>query len=259
LASGNIKQTVAIICFLAAVVLLVGVIRSRQSQTYRSAPRTAERWKRRAEQSKDPRERCKAVREIAASGSPGTDDILIDLLKEKDEYVAATAANALGRRGKPKAVEPLVEQLNHPGRSAKFAAIAALARLGDPRAAPALEREASQNRLFAGDAAAALGRLKDAKTGGIAVAAEDALIGLLKSSSPRVRLGAILGLKQGGTARALPALEELAARPFEGLDRAAITRPVMEGQVAKPEWIAKPCRQAIGVIRERMAKAGGAS
>ena len=257
MASGGLKQTVAVICFLAAVVLLVAAFRGLQRDEYRPRPRGLQHWGRQAEESKDTREACLAVTEIGRSRSPQAREKLVGLLENKRAPVAAAAARELGRRGEKEALGPLVRQLKRPEPTVRFATIKALQDIGDVSATGALKAHAHVENPFGADAAWALGRLKDAKTGKIPTAAEDALIDLLASNSPRIRLGAIYGLKDGGTKRALRPLERLAADPFRGFSKELISKPVVERGLPQAGWVAGPCRDAIKAIRAREKATGG--
>jgi HEAT repeat protein len=240
----------AVVLLLALGVFTAVMHRSRQEQ-YRAPVRGIAEWRRSAEGSSDVREQCQAVVQIGRSNDPAAAATLVSLLDSPHLPVVTVAARELGRRKATIAVEPLIRVLEQPDPNVKFATIKALQDIGDGRAAQALRHQVRDENPFAADAAWALGRLKDAATGVIPSAAEEMLIELLESPHPRIRQGAVLGLRDGGTERALPALQKLLADPFHGFDPELLKTPVMEGELPSPEILAAPCRDAIEAIQKR--------
>jgi len=258
MASQTPKVALAAGLLVAAGALCFFAYRSQTKEEYAPPALGVEHWERKAKHSQDLRARCAAVPEIAKSEDPRAVPVLLETLKSKEPEVAEAAARWLGKRREKKAVEPLVKQLERKSTIVKFATIKALQRIGDPRALEGLKSQVTRENGLAADAAWAIGKLKD-PAGRIPQQAEDALIGYLSSPVPKICLGAIYGLRDGGTERALPALEKIAADPLGGLDKELISQPVMEGRTAEPEWIGRPCREAVKAIRARTKQGGGKS
>jgi HEAT repeat protein len=125
---------------------------------------------------------------------------LIELLAEKESFVASTAARALVGLG-PAAVDPLLAVLSHPPMQRRAYAAEALGRIGDPRVLEPLQvacrdRWPSMRRA----AATALGYLADPR-------ATATLLNMLADAKPLVRGSAIEALgKFAGRREAIPAL-----------------------------------------------------
>lgn len=255
--SERVKTCIAGGCVLAALGVLGWTVYSRRSGQSAGFVPTVGQALHRAQSSEDPREACTAVSEIGRSSDGEAVPVLVRLLESPREAVAAAAARELGRRREGSAVQMLVKQLDRADPVVQFAAIKALEDIGAPAAVAGLQKIVGDLGPFAADAAWALGRLKDPATGRIPRAAENALIGYLASPVPRIRLGAVYGLKDGGTSRALPALEKLARNPFDGLHPAILAKPAVENKMPEPEWIAKPCREAMEAIESRSMQKGG--
>ena len=264
MSSDTTKRIVAIVLTVLAVGLCIYVLWGRKTRTYTEAPRDSDYWIRKADHP-DVRTECQALAKLGRMKDPAVVPVLIEKLEKGRPAASAQAARGLALHGKgqkavaDKALPALTKQLERESTIVKFAVVKALRDIGDPRSLPGLQGQVRTNSVVAADAAWAIGRLKDGKTGGIPRAAEDALIGYLSSPIPRIRLGALLGLRDGGTRRALPALETLKADPLGGLDHKFISTPIVEGRVAEPDWIGRPCREAIKAIRARMKKTEGTS
>lgn len=204
------------------------------------------------------RTQCEAVDRLAETRAPEAMPVLLDRLQNGTDEVAATSARWLGTYGDRASVQPLAKQLETRPTLVKFAVVKALEKIADPEALTALKAQVTEQSGVAADSALAIGRLKDPKTGAIPAAAEDALIEYLLSPIPKIRMGAILGLRDGGTARAPEPLRRLAADPLKGIAPAILARPVDEGRMATPEILGSPCAEAIRAIEQRLGRERGA-
>jgi len=258
--SHGLKTAIAGLLLLVGGVLFVLVLRGRSSQTYRAPDTFREAHLARvAKYAPETRTRCEAIARLANTPTQGdgkSDAIvvpaLLQTLDDPNPSVAASAAQALGKRREPAAVQPLIRRLNEnrPGLLT-FSAIKALERIGDPAALETLQRVVEKAGELAPDAALAIGRLRDRRTGKIPQSAEDALIRYLSSPIPKVRQGALYGLREGGTRRALGPLKKLLADPFAGLDPKIVGTPLPEIGLPHPSLLGEPCQEAIEAIEVR--------
>jgi len=253
-ASQTPKVVLAAGLLAAAGVLCFVAYRSQTKEEYTPPVLGVEHWARKARHSQDVRARCAAIPRLGRSKAPQAVSALLELLSSPQAPVAEASARWLGKRREKRAVMPLVKQLERKSSIVRFATIKALQRIGDPRALEGLKSQVVRKNRLAADAAWAIGKLKDAKTGRIPRAAEDALIAYLSSPVPKIRLGALYGLRDGGTERALPALKKLAADPFGGIDPDILKTPTAEGRKATPDIIRGPCIEAIRAIETRAKK-----
>ena len=262
MSSAPVKHILAVALLLGAVALLAFAFHSRRSTAPMSFKKDAGHWDRKAH-SAEPRSRSEALAKLRHYPSPQTVQTFVRALADPDPPVVAQAARGLARHpDQPKvrkeALTPLMQHLERDPKqvstTVKFAVIKALQEVGDPRALNALKNQVVAENSVAADAAWAIGRLRDGKTGRIPPAAEDALIAYLFSPIPKIRQGAILGLQTGGTERALAELKRLAADPFHGIPREYLKSPIAEIGLPKPEMIAGPCREAIKAIEARLKK-----
>lgn len=246
----------------AAAVFFTYVLRGRKDEAYRPETLGAEHWARKVDHP-DTKTRCEALATLSQSPSAETVAIFVRKLDDPSPPVVAAAARALASHPEKslvarKAVMPLMKKLDDPENTPtmiEFAAIKALEKIGDPRALPALRKHVTARNPLAADAAWAIAGLKDPRTGRIPAEAEDALIEYLGSQRPRIVLGAIFGLRDAGTERALGALRKLAAAPFANFPKALLNRTLPEFGKPQPAMIGNPCREAIKAIQAR-TKAG---
>jgi hypothetical protein len=257
--SETTKVLLAGVLLVASVAATVFALRGCRPESYRPPARGVEHWERKAKHAGEVRTRCVAVQELSKSPAPQAVPVLLETLTDKSAPVAAASARALGERRERRAVVPLTKQLERKSTIVKFATIKALQDIGDPRALEGLKSQVTRENALAADAAWAIGRLKDPRTGRLPKQAEDTLIKFLASPIPKIRLGAIYGLRDGGTAQALPALRKLARDPFDGILPEILARPVPEMGKPKPILLGGPCREAIRAIEARTSKKRPAS
>ena len=258
--SHSVKTVIAGLLLLVGGVLFVLAFLGPSSARYRPPDTFREAHLARvAKYAPEARMRCEAIARLANTPTQGdskSDAIvvpaLLQTLEDPNPSVAASAAQALGKRREPAAVQPLIRRLNEdrPGLLT-FSAIKALERIGDPAALETLQRVVEKAGELAPDAALAIGRLRDRRTGKIPRSAEDALIRYLSSPIPKLRQGALYGLREGGTRRALGPLKKLLAAPFAGIDPEIVNTPLPGLGLPQPSIIGEPCREAIEAIEVR--------
>ncbi len=133
--------------------------------------------------------------------------LLLELLKDSDQFTRQNAAKALGVWGTSDAAEPLVKALDDAQFAVRWAAIDALGRLKDSRGIePLAQMVAKRKEQF--QAGTALKSIGDA--------AEPAVLKLLEDKSAEVRRDACQILKVIGTKKSAAALEA-ASRDSDGL------------------------------------------
>lgn len=134
-------------------------------------------------------------------GSKAAVEALVASLRGTNKAVRSSAVVALGCIGDPQAVSPLLESLNDPDWPNRNFVVNALRKIRDVRAAEALYRTATQdiNEHVRSEAAIALAEICDKR-------ALDVLLGLLKTSSVRLRPQIISTLGDLGDSRALNGL-----------------------------------------------------
>ena len=255
---GRARNSLVAVCLLLAAVGLLGYAfwaRSRDQYTPRLLGPT--HYERKAFH-EEPRTQCESIELLARTEGVRALPTLLEKLQSTQDEVVAVTARCLAQYGGKQAVQPLAAQLQRNSTIVKFAVVKALETIADPAALSALKSQVTPESPVASDAAWAIGRLKDPATGRIPREAEDALISYLNSPMPRVRMGAILGLADGGTERALQPLRQLAADPLKGLDPDILSRPAAEGRPPDPSILANPCGQAIRAIEQRLTKPGAA-
>jgi len=261
----GVKTALALLALAGAVVLCYFAYEGLRAKAPQPEPPDLEDYARKARYGTDPRARCEAIQKVGRDASPDAVPVLLETLQDPNEYVAAASARFLGKRRVTEAVEPLTRQLERDSRDLRRATIYALGDIGHPSAAKALAGQITARNPFAADAAWAMGKLRDPKTGGIPDDAEQALIELLDSSVLRIRIGAIHGLRLGARSQAaVDALDDLKRDPKRGLDEAIFTDPrtgkprmILEKFPASPTHITIFCQWAIDAIRARMGEKEG--
>jgi HEAT repeat protein len=140
---------------------------------------------------------------------------LLPLVGDEDAAVRVAAISSLGHLKERRAVDPLIVALCGSDEAVRVSAARALGRIGDSRAVGPLAAQLGAREVAVRSAAAgALGR-----TGG--AGAVDPLVAALRDESLLVRETAARSLGALADARALPALEALAAKEGSGSAGAA--------------------------------------
>jgi HEAT repeat protein/DNA-binding MarR family transcriptional regulator len=147
-----------------------------------------------------PWRRAHCATALGLLGAADTSPILIECLRDEDDYVRGCAATALGRIGSSEAMPALITCLSDKAQDVRSNAAAALGRIGSSEAVPALIpclRDEAQN--VRGNVAAALGRIGSPE-------AVPALIACLRDEAHNVRSNAAAALGRIGSSDAVPAL-----------------------------------------------------
>lgn len=258
----RIKAPLAVLLFLAAAGCLFYVIRGRRAGGYREKELGTDHQVRVALHGDEPRAQVESIIELSKpKEKPEERELARATLEEvvRNREVAApvtaAAARSLGKMKDPRSVPAIAKRLEEPSEEptmVKFAAIKALERIGDPSGFEALTRQVTADNSVATDAAWAMGELRDPDTGRIPPYVEDKLIEYLKHPVPKIRIGAIYGLEEGGTEKGLAALRELAKHPFRGIRPSILNTALPEMGKPKPVLILAPCRRAIEAIEARI-------
>ena len=145
---------------------------------------------------------CDAFGELRQSSGAA---VLLDLLKDEDHEVRASAALALGKLGQEGTVPPLTDALRDSELSVRCAAADALGAIGGPAGITALLLWLNDNTpLFRARVVAALG------SAGLGVSSVNrALIELLGDDRAEIRWQAARALGRAGNPSAVPHLKEL--------------------------------------------------
>ncbi|MFO7898122.1 MAG: hypothetical protein R6V58_03565 [Planctomycetota bacterium] len=267
----RIKAPLAVLVFLVAVGCLFYVVRGRRAGRYTEKELGTDHQTRVALHGDEPRAQVEAAIELGKpKDTPEERELaratLEEVVQDKGAAapVTAAAARSLGKMKDPRSVPAIARRLEQPSEETtmvKFAAIKALERIADPSGFEALTRQVTADNSVATDAAWAMGELRDPDTGRIPPYVEDKLIEYLKHPAPKIRIGAIYGLEEGGTEKGLAALRELAKHPFRGIRPSILEQPLPEMGKPKPGLILAPCRRAIQAIEARIgaepAQGGG--
>ena len=256
MSSPSLKQAIVIVAFLGACAVFAHTLWRRDRATRSRGPTPAARWIHKAD-SGDSRTECVGIRKLGELRPPEGLPVVIGKLKSRVVAVRIAAASTLGRYRDPQAVEPLIVALGDKHPVAKVAAIEALGDIGDARALRPLAALLVP-KGYGLQAGEAIGRLR-------APESEDILIGVLTSSDPWIRRGAIAGLRLCGTEKCISALKRLLDDPLAELDPVLVEALYPErGQVAwqaadlaARRTIAGPLKYTIEVIERRLRDTGG--
>jgi HEAT repeat protein len=137
--------------------------------------------------------------------NPKAVELLIPLLKDKNNDILSKVVQALGRLGEPKAVDSLIPLLKNDNAWVRIHVVNALSKLGDSKAIkPLIRLLQDKNNDILSRAVQALGRLGDSK-------AVDPLIPLLKKDNVdvEVRIHVINALSKLGNSKAIKPLIRL--------------------------------------------------